>query len=190
MPYLLLKDVPRYDCLIEAAQRFPDLDPSATAVFLNMLRTSDELMRGVEAHLASHNISQGRFTVLMLLMHQGQGCGLSKGAVATPATLAEMAGVTRATMTGLVDTLERDGFVRREPDLHDRRMQTVSLTAKGQQFMEALLPGHFRLMADAVSALDEQERATLTSLLNKILQRPPSSLSVAQTSGSHTETLG
>ncbi len=39
-----------------------------------------------------------------------------------------MAGVTRATMTGLIDTLERDGLVMREPDPVDRRMMFVQLT--------------------------------------------------------------
>ena len=42
MPYLLLKDLPRYDCLIQAAREFPDLDPSATEAFLNLLRAGDD----------------------------------------------------------------------------------------------------------------------------------------------------
>ena len=52
MPLLLLKDLPRYECLLEAAREFPDLDPSATEVFLNLLRTGDEAFRVAEAHLA------------------------------------------------------------------------------------------------------------------------------------------
>src|SRR5690606_39077022 len=132
MPLLMLKDLPRYECLLEGAKQFPDLDPSACEVLLHLLRTSDEGFRGFDQPLARHSISQGRFTVLMLLRDRGQDCPRP----CTPAELADMAGVTRATMTGLVDTLERDGFVRREPDPHDRRMMSINLTPTGQEFLQ------------------------------------------------------
>src|SRR5262245_17418755 len=120
MPLLLLKDLPRYECLLEGAKEFPELDPSACEAFLHLLRTSDEVFAVAERNLARHNISQGRFGVLMLLWspaHRRNGVGRSadsgecRGGPRTPAELAEAAGVTRATMTGLIDTLERDGLV-------------------------------------------------------------------------------
>jgi len=67
MPLLMLKDLPRYECLLEAAREFPDLDPSATEVFLNLLRTGDEAFRVIDEHLSQHDLSQGRFGVLMAL---------------------------------------------------------------------------------------------------------------------------
>src|SRR5215203_1675193 len=103
MPLLMLKDLPRYECLIEASREFPDLDPSATEVFLHLLRSGDEAFRVVESHLATHDISQGRFGVMMALWGNCQRTG-AKTAL-TPAELAERTGVTRATITGLVDTL-------------------------------------------------------------------------------------
>ena len=89
----------------------------------------------------------------------------------TPAELADAAGVTRATMTGLVDTLERDGLVRRVPDKEDHRMMSVVLTPKARQFLAGMLPGHFQLMAALTSTLSESERQTLVALLNKIIER-------------------
>src|SRR4051812_38877465 len=119
MPMLLLKNLPRYECLLEAAKEFPDLDPSAVEAFLHLLYSGDECFGAIESNLAQHNISQGRFGVLMaLLNHCRQG---GETAVLSPAELADRAGVTRATMTGLVDTLERDGLVTRAPDSQDRR---------------------------------------------------------------------
>ena len=38
MPLLLLKDLPRYECLLESAKDFPDLDPSAAEAYLHLLR--------------------------------------------------------------------------------------------------------------------------------------------------------
>jgi DNA-binding MarR family transcriptional regulator len=172
MPLLMLKDLPRYECLLEAAKTYPDLDPSACEVFLHLLRAGDEAFKATDVHLANHQISHGRFMVLMLLLEKGQGCSQSHGAHPhTPAELADMAGVTRATMTGLIDTLERDGLVTRTPDPNDRRMMSVSLTAHGRARLEKILPGHFRCMARLIAPLSEPERKTLVTLLTKILEQ-------------------
>ena len=56
-------------------------------------------------------------TMSAALIRIGDRLGLYKALVSggpqTPAELAEKAGVARATITGLVDTLERDGIGRR-----------------------------------------------------------------------------
>jgi DNA-binding MarR family transcriptional regulator len=166
MPLLMLKDLPRYECLLEAAKTFPGLDPSACEVFLHLLRAGDEAFKSTDEHLARHQISHGRFTVLLLLLDKAHGCPHPH----TPAELADMACVTRATMTGLIDTLERDGLVTRTPDPNDRRMMSVSLTAHGQARLEKILPGHFQCMAKLVAPLSEPERRTLVGLLTKILE--------------------
>ncbi len=167
MPNLLLKDLPRYECLLEAAKEFPDLDPSACEAFLHLLRAGDESARVVETQLAQHNISQGRFSVLMILANR---CGGDVPALG-PAELAEAAGVSRATMTGLIDTLERDGLVTREPATVDRRMMSVCLTAKGREILTAILPDHFKRMAWLMATLSESERRDLVQLLGKIQQQ-------------------
>lgn len=164
MPFLLLKQIPRNECLLEAARLFPDLDPSACEVFLHLMQTGDEAFRVTDANLSKHAISQGRFMVLMLLLDKQANCPRAR----TPAELADLAHVTRATMTGLIDTLERDGLVKREPDLTDRRMMSVHLTEKGHDLLGAILPEHFRLMSALVQALDESERRILVQLLGKI----------------------
>lgn len=163
----MLKDLPRYECLLEASQKFPDLDPSACEAFLHLLRAGDEAFQVTDCHLGRHQISNGRFTVLMLLLNKAQNCPIAH----TPAELADMAGVTRATMTGLIDTLERDGLVTRTPDPNDRRMMSVALTPHGQTRLEAILPGHFQRMTSLMATLDEAERKTLVRLLTKILER-------------------
>jgi len=177
MPHLLLKDLPRYECLIEAAKEFPDMDPSAVEAFLHLLLTGDDVFATTERNLSEHSISHGRFGVLMLLWRStapraaklmgGEECFSGPR---TPAELAEAAGVTRATMTGLIDTLERDGFVKREPDPDDRRMMSVLLTPKGEKFLNEFLPGHFKVIAQLMAPLSESERKMLVQLLVKIQQ--------------------
>ena len=178
MPLLLLKDLPRYECLLEAAKEFPDLDPSAAEAFLHLLHTGDELFGVSDRNLSEHNISQGRFGVLMLLWRSVQpraarlaGAEECVAGPRTPAELAEAAGVTRATMTGLIDTLERDGFVKRVPDPVDRRTMSVRLTPAGEEFLHEFLPGHFKAIAAIMAPLTENERKTLVRLLVKVQQQ-------------------
>lgn len=169
MPLLMLKDLPRYECMLECAKRFPDLDPAAGSLFMNLLRSADELFAIKSAFLNQHNISNGRFTVLLLLTAAGAGEN-ERAPARSPADLADMAGVTRATMTGLIDTLEKDGYVRREPDPRDRRAMLVHLTPKGEAFTEELLPGYFRRVATIMAPLNDAERQELLRLLLKVRQ--------------------
>lgn len=176
MSLLLPKDLPRYECLREAAREFPELDPSATEAFVHLLRTGDEAFRLIEEHLAQHEITQGRFSVLMSLWRKCRAEG--RAGPLSPAELADQLGVTRATVTGLVDTLERSGLVTRTPSADDRRMMLVELTTRGEKLLQRVLPAHFRQMAWLMQPLDETERKMFVRLLTKVLaraaERPPS----------------
>lgn len=171
MPLLMLKDLPRYECLLEASREFPDLDPSATEVFLNLLRAGDEAFRIVDADLAQHDLSQGGFGVLMALWGNCRRAAPGADTTLAPAELAERTGVTRATITGLVDTLERGSLVTRKPHRDDRRMLSVALTPRGERLLAAIMPRHFRRMAWLMEPLSESERKTFVRLLGKVMQR-------------------
>ena len=77
--------------------------------------------------------------------------------------------ITRASVTGLLDSLEKDEFIRREPDPNDRRMMSVYLSDKGQVFLDEFLPPHFKLISQLMQGLDAKERDTLIQLLNKLV---------------------
>ena len=171
MPLLMLKDLPRYECLLEAAREFPDLAPTATEVFLHLLRAGDEACRIVDSDLAQHDLSQGGFGVLMALWGNCRRATCASARALSPAELAERTGVTRATITGLVDTLERAGLVTRKPHHDDRRMLSVDLTPRGERLLVEVLPGHFRRMAWLMEPLSERERKVFVGLLSKVMQR-------------------
>ena len=166
MTMLLLKEVPKYECLLESSKRYPELDPSAMEAFLHLMRTSTELTEAFGALHARHNISHGRFIVLMLLNRDPEK-------PVNPADLADRANVTRATITGLIDTLERDGFVKREHTLDDRRMMLVRLTAEGRGYFNKILPDYFRQVASVMSHLTVADRKALVTLMGKIQQTMP-----------------
>ena len=160
---LLPKEVPKFECLLERSKTYPDLDPSAMEAFMHFLTTSTAIFEDLNAMHSEHNISEGRFGVMVLLNRE-------PGKPANPAELADRAQVTRATMTGLIDTLERDGFVKREHAPDDRRMMLVQLTEQGRQFLESILPVYFRRVNTLMSELTMHERKTLVGLMGKIRQ--------------------
>ncbi|HEX7194069.1 MAG TPA: MarR family transcriptional regulator [Chthoniobacterales bacterium] len=160
-PVTLLKALPRYDVFLEDTKDFPHLDASACYTFLQLLKTGDELLALDNQILSTFGTRHGRFNLLMMLKH----CTVS---TTTPADLAEKAGVTRATITGLLDGLERDGFVERCPDPGNRRSIQVKLTATGQEFLEKVRPGYCRWFTSVVEPLNQDERQQLLVLLEKI----------------------
>lgn len=157
----MLKELPRFECLLEAAEEYPTLSPSATEAFLNLLRTGDMVFEEESAFLARHSISQGRFNVLMLLHH-------CCDELSTPAALADHAGVARATMTGLLDTLEKDALVIRQADPEDRRVVLVSLTEAGRTLINRILPDYFECVSQMMEPLSTPEQRMLTMLLQKV----------------------
>jgi DNA-binding MarR family transcriptional regulator len=166
MPLLMLKDLPRYECLLQASEEYPSLDPAAFGAYLNLLRTGDEVFDETTRFLTKHHVSQGRFTVLMLLQRQcDDPC--------TPASLADEARVARATMTGLIDTLEKDGLVIRKADENDRRTVRLHLTRQGKAFVKRMLPDYFRCVSAIIKPLNAGERKEFVRLLQKIQQGLP-----------------
>lgn len=143
------------------ANRYSELDIASVETCLAFLSTTADVYAALHVHFARHGLSMGKFTLLMQLF-QADEQGL------TPSECAERAGVTRATITGLLDGLERDGWVKRQHYLADRRMLSVLLTDKGQKLLSQMLPDHFCRTTGLMAHLTDSEKKTLIELLNKI----------------------
>jgi DNA-binding MarR family transcriptional regulator len=160
-PALPFLNLPKFETLQAHARRFPMLDASAIRASLALRRVGQALGAAYDAHFARHELSAGRFTVLLMLA-KAPDHTLSAG------ELAECSSVTRASMTGLLDTLEAAGQVQREPSADDRRRILVRLTPAALAQLEAMLPDHFRRTAALMAGLSEAERETLVALLGKV----------------------
>lgn len=84
-------------------------------------------------------------------------------------TLARHLGVTQATTSDVVSTLDRKGLVRKEPNPSDGRAVVITLTSSGEAVasQEDAPP---RALADALSTLDPEEQATLRRALVKTIR--------------------
>lgn len=161
MAHDMTNELQRYDRLMEAARKQPDLDADACEMFLTVVRTGDAVSAVENQYLSRHGITPGRFAVMMLLSTEEESD-------LKPSQLAEMTGVTRATMTGLLDTLERANMVKRSADPKDRRALRVHATPEGKTAFRKLLPGYFRLVSAIPAVLSNSEREQYNQLSKKI----------------------
>jgi DNA-binding MarR family transcriptional regulator len=142
------------------AKRFPALDTSAITSFLALRRLTSDLFTAFDAHFARHDLSKGRFMILLNLLKSENGL--------SPADLAMGCEVSRATMTGLLDTLEASGHITREQNTDDRRGLMIRLTPQGEAVLNAMLPDHYRRLEGLMRSLSKEEREQLVRLCAKV----------------------
>ena len=82
------------------------------------------------------------------------------------AALGQQLGLTPSTMTGLVDRLEEQGYLRREAHPSDRRATVLRLTRKGETAFRREVEFYRALLDETLSALgdDEARRLVLEAL--------------------------
>ena len=158
----LLRDLPKYDAIRARATRYPEVDAGAVEAFLTLLRTGSDVFASLEKFLAAHSLSQGSWCVLMVLNREPT-------VTLMPSELADKCGVTRATMTGLLDGLERQRLVRRESDAADRRTLRVRLTRAGVDRLDGMCHDYYRRVALLMRDLDDGDKRTLSEMLLRVL---------------------
>jgi len=100
----------------------------------------------------------------------GRGEPAASGGI-SPCDLAETMRVERATVTTLIDGLERDGFVRREPAPGDRRSIRIRLTPKGRRLIDEFAPKRVEYMLKLMDNFSTEECKTLVKILEKMERR-------------------
>lgn len=105
------------------------------------------LRRAAEEDRAA-GLSRARLSALSVAVFRG------------PLTLGELAaaeGVRSATMTGIVNGLERDGLVRRRPHPIDRRAVSVEVTPAGRRLLERARARRIEHVAAKLEDLTEDD---------------------------------
>lgn len=160
------QDLPREGALRELSADYPGLAPVAFETYLYLRRFNDELFKALEAHFGRHGLSVARAQVLILLY---KSCiwEKSENGIA-PSELAARLGVTRGAMTGMLESMEQDGWIVKSEHPEDRRSLLVKIGRKGITKVEALLPDHFGRISKAMSGLSESEHRKLQQMLRDL----------------------
>lgn len=76
--------------------------------------------------------------------------------------------ITKTTLTGVVDRLERKGLVERRACPEDRRCIRAVLTEKGDSLFRQVFPEHVGKISEQLASLDAGEREQLIAALARV----------------------
>ena len=139
---------------------YPGANSKATETAMNLVRTSDLLIKRITDLVQPFDLTPSSGLVLGILADLGEPL--------PPNKIAERLIISRASVTSLLDSLERRGYVRRAPHSTDRRMLLIELTDAGRQVAH-----EFRVLVHQhqkawMAVLTEQEQTQLIDILHRL----------------------
>ena len=138
----------------------PSLDER---LVLDVFRASSLLAKAGNRLAGSLGLTQQQWVCLAAVARGGkEGLPLS--------ALGRSLLVTKANITGMVDRLERDGYVTREAHPSDRRVTRARLTAKGRGFLDRMGPLQDAWTRSAFGRFRRAEKEALVRLLEKHME--------------------
>lgn len=140
-------------------EQTPDGSVVATEAVMNTIRTADMLFERIGRLLRPLHVSAAGGLVLGILRDFG---------TMPPSELGDRLQVTRATVTGVLDSLERRGFVRRSANPADRRSLLVEITPDGLAVLQELRTLVHRHEKVWLSVLTDEELRAYVDVLHRI----------------------
>jgi DNA-binding MarR family transcriptional regulator len=145
-------------------REFPGASRSAAEVAANLVRTATAFDAEIERSAREiADLSTSAFQALAIL--EGADEPL------TGAVIAERMTLSSASMTSLIDTLERRGLVERQRHPTDRRKVLIHLTGEARTIVDRGLPAAHATITAAVADLSENDRERLIISLTTIRAR-------------------
>lgn len=156
----------KVDAAIET--RWPGADRLSTELAINLYVLAAQVQAFAEGLCAKHRLpSPTAFNVLTILE--------AAGTPMPPSTIADRMLVTRPTMTGILDSLEKRKLVRTAPHPDDGRMTLVHLTAKGRAAVATMRPELHAMEARWMATLPRSDQRKLSELLATLITHAPES---------------
>jgi DNA-binding MarR family transcriptional regulator len=143
--------------------RRPDLDFSSVGIIARLGRLRAHLDAELDRVFTAHGLGSAGFAVLVTLARIGDGAGVSQR------RLMDELGLTSGTISVRMDRLVADGLVERRPDPDSKRTTLITLTDRGRELFERVVPAHLANECRLLSALTDDERELLATLLRKLL---------------------
>jgi len=139
---------------------YPNSSARATECAMNLVLTADLLVKRIGTLLQPFNLTSTSGLVLSILADSESPL--------PPNEIADRLIVSRATVTGLLDSLERQAYIRRLPHPSDRRMILVEITDKGKQVANAFRPIVHLYQKQWLEVLGETEQQQLIVALHRL----------------------
>lgn len=151
-----------------------------------MVIATRAMRRGMEAELLNEGITLRQWEVLAwLTIEHGM----------TQSELADRLGIEAPTLAGILDRMERDGWVERQACTHDRRKKRLRATAKADAVWQHMAECAYRMRAKATAGISAEELQQLKSVCERIrsnlgdvsLPAPPDSSDCLPVSGTESD---
>jgi DNA-binding MarR family transcriptional regulator len=128
--------------------------------WLEMVRCFSSIERVLMRHFAQEfNSSLPRYDVLTALALASGGLTMSE--------LATTLMVTKGNITGVVRRLKEDGLVKKVTSRADRRIQSVTISAKGRRLWDRMHDDYDSIISEILSGQTNKELKSLTDTLSK-----------------------
>jgi DNA-binding MarR family transcriptional regulator len=151
--------MPKVNLADDFYEQTPDANKLATEAVMNTIRAADVLFDRIGQLLRPLGVSSAGGLVLGQLRDHGP---------MSPSELGERLIVTRATVTGVVDSLERRGYVTRTPNPSDRRGIILELTPAGFDACAEVRRLIHKQEREWMAGLSEAELATYIDFMHRI----------------------
>jgi DNA-binding MarR family transcriptional regulator len=140
-------------------------DAMSVRLFFALLRVGNRLSKDFEVAIRqTADLSFAGYQLLFTLKAVGP---------INPNHLARLSSVSTASMSSLLNTLERKGLLSRSADPEDGRRTIVNLTEAGDELVSALYLENMDREQAWSQSLTQSEAETLAELLRKILTHKP-----------------
>jgi DNA-binding MarR family transcriptional regulator len=133
--------------------------PTILWVRLNM--TFQLIYHEIQKALKEEMLTLSQLDILVCL---GRSDGLTLGEISKRLL------VTGGNITGVMDRLEKGGYVYRDRDREDRRIIRAKLTPKGGELHKEILPIFKKKWNEIVNILEPDEQRQMNQLLKKLSQ--------------------
>ena len=145
-------------CPAKAHQMTP-----ASALLAHICLLNSVLERAGDRRAASHGLTMTQWFAL--------GCvGHAEDHGVTHSELGQRLMLSKAPITGVVDRLERGGYVVREADAHDRRVSRVKITVKGEEVWEAVRIELRILSGEICEGVADADLVEIQGFLERLLE--------------------
>ena len=130
---------------------------------LSLVRTSSLMQKLSDRFFSQFGLTDVQFNILMILKEPGSQ-GLSQQ------ELSEHLIVTKSNVVGLIDRLERGGYVKRVSHPSDRRFNQIVLTPKGQKLEAKVEKSYFKEVDKMMNVLSSSEKRSVVKAMESIRQ--------------------
>jgi len=129
---------------------------------LSLVRTASLMQKLSDRFFSRFGLTDTQFNILMILSERRDGLSQQE--------LSEHLIVTKSNVVGLIDRLEKSGYVSRNPHPTDRRFNQIVLTRKGEGLVRRVEESYFREVDKMMNVLTTSEKKAVIRAMESIRQ--------------------